>query len=63
MKRLTLAVILGLAATIAQADDFAIIDDIWRSPDPLAQRDHSATGLRRLDANRVAPVGLLLRSH
>ncbi len=39
MKRITLAVILGLAASIAQADDYAIIDDIWRSTDPLAQRD------------------------
>ena len=39
MKRLTLALILGLGATVAQADDFAIIDDIFRSTDPLAQRD------------------------
>src|SRR5262245_1861663 len=38
MKRLILALILGLGATIAQADEFAIIDDIWRSTDPLDQR-------------------------
>jgi hypothetical protein len=29
----------GLGATIAQADDYSIIDDIFRSTDPLAQRD------------------------
>jgi Putative peptidoglycan binding domain len=39
MKWITLALILGLGATIAQADDYAVIDDIWRSTDPLAQRD------------------------
>jgi hypothetical protein len=39
MKRITLALILALAASIAKADDYAVIDDIWRSTDPLAQRD------------------------
>jgi hypothetical protein len=39
MKRIALVVILGVAASIAQADDYVIIDDIWRSTDPLAQRD------------------------
>jgi Putative peptidoglycan binding domain len=39
MKRIALAVILGVSAAVAQADDYAIIDDIWRSTDPLAQRD------------------------
>jgi Putative peptidoglycan binding domain len=39
MKKITLALILGLGATIAQADDYAIIDDIFRSTDPLAQHD------------------------
>ena len=39
MKKITLALTLGLGASIAQADDYAIIDDIWRSTDPLAQRD------------------------
>jgi hypothetical protein len=39
MKRFALTLILGLGATIAQADDYAIIDDIFRSSDPLAQRD------------------------
>jgi Putative peptidoglycan binding domain len=39
MKRITLALILGFVTTIAQADDYAIIDDIWRSTDPLAQHD------------------------
>ena len=90
MKQITLALILGLGATIAKADEFAIVDDIFRSIDPLAQRDeygplhqgkdvnatlqvamdlllqgqrttHRATGLCWLDANRVAPTGLLLR--
>jgi hypothetical protein len=40
MKRLTLALILGLGATIAQADEFEILfHDIFRPTDPLAQRD------------------------
>lgn len=39
MKKITLALVLGLGATIAQADDYSIIDDIFRSSDPLAQRD------------------------
>jgi hypothetical protein len=40
MKRIALALILGLGATIAQADDFDVVDyDIFRSTDPLAQRD------------------------
>ena len=39
MKRIALALLLGLSTTIARADDYSIIDDIWRSTDPLAQRD------------------------
>jgi Putative peptidoglycan binding domain len=39
MKRIALALILGLGATIARADDYSILDDIFRSTDPLAQRD------------------------
>jgi hypothetical protein len=40
MKRTALALILGLGATIAQADEFDIVDyGIFRSTDPLAQRD------------------------
>jgi len=39
MKRIVLALILGLGATIARADDYDVIDDIFRSSDPLAQRD------------------------
>jgi Putative peptidoglycan binding domain len=40
MKRIALALILGLGAAIAQADDYDIFDyDIFRSTDPLAQRD------------------------
>ncbi len=31
MKRITLALILGLSATIARGDEYAIIDDIFRS--------------------------------
>jgi hypothetical protein len=57
MKRITLALILGLGATIAQADDYAIIDDIFRSNDPLAQRDE--WGLlhqgKRVNATDFAP--------
>lgn len=36
---MALVLILGLGATIARADDYDIIDDIFRSTDPLAQRD------------------------
>ncbi len=39
MKRIIMALILGLSATAAWADDYAIIDDLWRATDPLAQRD------------------------
>ena len=40
MKRIALALILGLSATIAQADEYDVVDfDIFRSVDPLAQRD------------------------
>ena len=39
MKRIVLALILGLGATIARADECDIIPDIFRSTDPLAQRD------------------------
>jgi Putative peptidoglycan binding domain len=39
MKRIVLALILGLGATIARADEYDVIDDVFRSTDPLAQRD------------------------
>jgi hypothetical protein len=40
MKRIALALILGLGATIARADEFDVVDyGIFRSTDPLAQRD------------------------
>ena len=40
MKRIALALILGLGATFAQADEYDILDyDFVRSVDPLAQRD------------------------
>jgi Putative peptidoglycan binding domain len=40
MKRIALALIVVLGATIAQADEYDIVDyDIFRSTDPLAQRD------------------------
>ena len=40
MKRITLALILCLGATIARADEYDVVDyDIFRSVDPLAQRD------------------------
>jgi hypothetical protein len=40
MKRIALAFILVLGATIAQADEYDVVDyGIFRSTDPLAQRD------------------------
>ena len=40
MKRIVLALILCLSATVAFADEFDVVDyDIFRSVDPLAQRD------------------------
>lgn len=40
MKRIALALIFSLCATIACADEFDLVDyDIFRSTDPLAQRD------------------------
>jgi hypothetical protein len=40
MKSIALAFILVLGATIAQADEFDVVDyGIFRSTDPLAQRD------------------------
>ena len=40
MKRIALALILCLGTTIAYADEFDVVDyDIFRSVDPLAQRD------------------------
>ena len=45
MKRIALAFILGLGATIAQADEFDIVDfGIFRSTDPLAQRSGYGAG-------------------
>jgi hypothetical protein len=38
MKRITLAFILGLGATIAKADEFDVLsNDIFRPTDPLAK--------------------------
>jgi hypothetical protein len=40
MKRIALVLIVGLSATVAQADEFDVVDyGIFRSTDPLAQRD------------------------
>jgi Putative peptidoglycan binding domain len=40
MKRIALALIVVLGATIAQADEYDVVDyGIFRSTDPLAQRD------------------------
>jgi hypothetical protein len=40
MKRMALALILGLGAIIVRADEYDLLDyDIFRSTDPLAQRD------------------------
>ena len=44
MKRITLVLILGLNAMVAQGDEFDIVDyGIFRSLDPLAQRDEWGT--------------------
>jgi hypothetical protein len=58
MKRIAFALILGLGATIAYADEFDIVDyGIFRSTDPLAQRDE--LGLvhqgRHVNATDFAP--------
>jgi hypothetical protein len=58
MKRITLALILGLGATIVYADEFDIVDyGIFRSIDPLAQRDESGTihQGRHVNATDFAP--------
>src|SRR5262245_53235614 len=40
MKRIALVLVVGLSAMVAQADEFDIVDyGIFRSLDPLAQRD------------------------
>jgi hypothetical protein len=40
MKRMALVLILGLGAVVARADEFDIVDyGLFRSTDPLAQRD------------------------
>jgi hypothetical protein len=39
MKRIPLVLILVFGAAIARGDEYAIIDDIFLSKDPLAQRD------------------------
>jgi hypothetical protein len=40
MKQIALAFIFVLGATIAQADEYDVVDyDVFRSTDPLAQRD------------------------
>jgi Putative peptidoglycan binding domain len=44
MKRIALALIVGLSAAAAQADEFDVVDyGIFRSIDPLAQRDEWGT--------------------
>ena len=44
MKRTALVLIVGLGAAIAQADEFDVVDyGIFRSIDPLAQRDEWGT--------------------
>jgi Putative peptidoglycan binding domain len=39
MKRLALILALCFGATMARADEYSIVGDIWLSNDPLAQRD------------------------
>jgi Putative peptidoglycan binding domain len=58
MKRIALALIVGLGATVAQADEFDVVDyGIFRSIDPLAQRDEWGTTHqgRQVNATDFAP--------
>jgi hypothetical protein len=58
MKRITLVLIVGLSATLGQADEFDVVDyGIFRSIDPLAQRDEWGTTHqgRSLNATDFAP--------
>jgi hypothetical protein len=44
MKRIALVLIVGLSTTVVQADEFDVVDyGIFRSIDPLAQRDEWGT--------------------
>src|ERR1700746_208961 len=44
MKRIALVLIIGLSTTVGQADEFDVVDyGIFRSTDPLAQRDEWGT--------------------
>src|SRR5437899_8777049 len=44
MKRIALVLIAGLSATVAQGDEFYVVDyGIFQSIDPLAQRDEWGT--------------------
>ena len=44
MKRIALVLIIGLSASVGRADEFDIVDyGIFRSVDPLAQRDEWGT--------------------
>ena len=44
MKRIALVLIVGLSATVGLADEFDVVDyGIFRSVDPLAQRDELGT--------------------
>jgi hypothetical protein len=44
MNRIALVLIVGLSATVAQGDEFDVVDyGIFRSIDPLAQRDEWGT--------------------
>jgi len=59
MKRITLALILGLGATIAQGDEFDVLShDIFRPTDVLAQRDEWGLVHQgpRVNATDFAPI-------
>jgi hypothetical protein len=58
MKRIALALIVGLSATVGQADEFDVVDyGIFQSIDPLAQRDEWGTTHqgRQVNATDFAP--------
>jgi hypothetical protein len=58
MKSLLIVLILGFGATLARADEFDIVDyGIFRSLDPLAQRDEWGTThqMPRVNATDFAP--------
>src|SRR5215471_20453041 len=58
MKRIALVLVVGLTASVGQADEFDVVDyGIFRSIDPLAQRDEWGTPhqVPKVNATDFAP--------